>query len=698
MSGRSVRAWLDERAQAYGRVITVLCLNLPLVALALARHLEGVPVTGLGGLYAGLVFLGYYALALIALVSVGFVVAVVSRRLAFMACGALLTVALFYLVTNSFVYRLYRLHVDVFWLQYLTWSYSGQGITSSILATAAGVLAGIVALEVGLFYLAARVKSRGKLAAAFVVTSLIAFAASQVLHIVAYERDDSRVTTITTQLPLYHPITSHRRAVRYGDLVPLVRGSGGASPAGELTTLRYPLREVTCQGSRAERPPNILLIVLESWRYDAMDSVTTPNIHALARRSSVFLNHFSSGNTTPHGVFGLFYGIHPTYWTAVKANAPAIDNPVLIDALQENGYALGIYAPDSRFDRHKIKDAVFRGIAVHESFQGGRPDQRDRDLSRQLLAFMRTAQRRGQPFFASAFYKSTHFSYYYPDSTARFRPSRDLNVALTEYTTNLTPYVNDYRNAVAYVDRLLGELLQAMAETGLLDSTIVVITSDHGEELNDNRTGHWGHTGNFTSYQARVPMVVYVPGRRPRQVRQPTAHVDLPATLLQGALRCGDDVGAYANGFNLLGPLPEARPIVLGGYTGHAIVIADDVYAITPMQVRRYKLDSIRTPAGPPRPDLMLEAVEGMQRFYLGTPRPSPSPRTHVTTSPADTGAGPAASQARRQAATLVSPAGIRQRPAAPERELPASPTAPAHAGGRSVGREASESRRAAPR
>jgi membrane-anchored protein YejM (alkaline phosphatase superfamily) len=630
MTARSLRAWLGGRARSYARVVTALCLNMPFVALALARHLDGVVVASLSGAYAALVFVGYYALLLLVLVSAAFVVAIVSRRLAVVACGALIAVALFYLVVNGFVHRLYGLHVDAFWLRYLFWSYDGIGLTRPMLATAATVLVGLLALEWGLFRVAARLKPPGPVAATFAGAAVAAFLASQAIHIVAYERDDPQITAITPQLPFYYPIASHRNALRYGDLMPLVRSSNGASRPSAPQALQYPLRAVRCASTTGTKPPNILLLVLESWRYDAMDSVVTPNMYALGRRSSVFQSHFSSGNSTPHGIFGLFYGIHPTYWTAVKANAATIDNPVLIDALQANGYALGIYAA-SHFDRHKIKDTVFRGIAVHESFAGTRPDDWDRDLSRQLLGFMRSAQRQGRPFFGFAFYKSTHFSYFYPEGAARFRPSRNLNVALAGNTANLTPYLNDYRNAVAYVDRLLGELFAGMRATGLLDSTIVVITSDHGEEFNDNHAGYWGHTGNFTQYQTRVPMIVYAPGRPPGQVRQVTAHVDLPPTLLQEALRCGYDVNAYSNGRNLFGPLAEVHPLVIASYNlNHAIVLADDVYAVFPMHVRRYKLANVRAPAGPPRPDQMRAVTQEMQRFSRPPPgRPSsPVPPT----------------------------------------------------------------------
>ena len=143
-------------------------------------------------------------------------------------------------------------------------------------------------------------------------------------------------------------------------------------------------------------------------------------------------------------MFSLFYGIHPTYWTAVKANSASIDNPVLIDVLGANGYAFGIFA-DSHFERHKIKDAMFRGIEVHESFTGKTPDAKDRDLTERLFAFMEDQHRAGKPFFGFAFYKSTHFNYYYPKDVAPFRPSLKLNIALANANEDPSLFMNDYR-------------------------------------------------------------------------------------------------------------------------------------------------------------------------------------------------------------------------------------------------------------
>jgi membrane-anchored protein YejM (alkaline phosphatase superfamily) len=336
---------------------------------------------------------------------------------------------------------------------------------------------------------------------------------------------------------------------------------------------------------------------------------------AFAERASRFTNHFSSGNSTPTGVFPIFYGIHPTYWAAVKANNAAVHNPVLIDALAANGYAFGIYA-FSHFERHKIKDAVFRDIEVHESFEGATDDARDRDMTEKMFEFMASRKAEGRPFLSFAFYKSTHYSYNYPPDMAPFQPARELNVVLASEADDSAPVRNDYLNSVHYVDALIGDLLDRMEARKLLDDTIVVITGDHGEEFNDSKDNSWGHTGNFTTYQTRVPLIVYVPWQKPRQVTTVTAQVDLPPTLMQEGLGCGQAAKDYSNGLNLFGPLPERRPVVVASYVNHALILGDEVFVSWPLYMQRYRLDGSRGHVGWPAGDLLDQALKEMSAFY----------------------------------------------------------------------------------
>lgn len=617
------RAWFSTRRDTYYRVIAALCLNLPLIFLALTRYLDGVSLASATGIYAGLVIVGYYLVLLLLLVTVAFAVSSFVPRVAVAASGVVIGSALVYLVLDGMIYRVYRFHVDAFWLEYAVGSFRGIGISWEMISIALGVLVAVVAIEWFLFRLARRIPRRGSLAFKVTAVAIAAYMSSQALHIVAYEMNDTRFTNITSQFPFYYPVTSHSDAMKYAHLLPMITETPAMAEETTQQSLIYPLRAVACGSSQVKQRPNIVMILLESWRFDSMADSISPNMYAFSKRSSVFLNHFASANCTPTGVFSLFYGIHPTYWTAVKANAATIDNPVLIDALQDNGYAFGIFA-DSHFERHKIKDTVFRGIDVDETFAGKNADQKDRDLTQKLIAFTHAQRAAGRPYFAFAFYKSTHFSYFYPKDSARFLPAHKLNVVTINKERDPTEFLNDYRNSIHYVDELVGDVLDDLEKSGALENTIVVITSDHGEEFNDNKANYWGHTSNFTGYQTRVPLIVYLPGKAPREVHEMTAHVDVPPTLLIEGLGCGQDVDAYSNGRDLFGSLEGERPMVVTSYVNHAVIMGDDVFSVFPMYVQKYKLWDINEKAGTPKPELAKLAMEGMYRFYRGETGPLP--------------------------------------------------------------------------
>ncbi len=609
-------ARFHRHARFYSRVVVVLGLNIPFLFAALSRYLSGVSWASLGGFYAGLAFLGYYTLILLVVITCLFLLTGAWPRLFLAASGVLITLVLYYFGVDAVVYRILKNHIDAFWLVYLATTFEGVGIGLPQIILGVALLAGVAALEWWLFRLAVRVQAPRRWVIGLTVACVLAYALSQTLHLLGYEANDTRIVALTPQLPFYLPITSHTQAAKYRDRLPMIRESSSSGLSAEAGAFRYPLHEVSCELSDAHRRPNIVILLVESWRADALDAVVTPRMNAFSQRASRFLNHFSSGNSTPAGVFPVFYGIYSTYWTAVKANNALIHNPVLIDALEANGYSFGIYAPHSHFERHKVKDAVFRGIEVHESFEGSTDDAQDRDMTEKLLNFMELQKATGKPFMTFAFYKSTHYPYSYPPDLAPFQPAKELNVILASGNDDSRPVRNDYSNSVHYVDALIGDLLERMQAQKLLDDTIVVITGDHGEEFNDNNDNTWGHTGKFTKYQSQVPLIVYVPWLRPRQVTAVTSQVDIPPTLMQEGLGCGYNTSDYSNGLNLFGPLPDRRALIVSSYVNHALILGEDVFVSWPMYMQRYKLGGSTDKVGWPAGDLLNEALTGMSLFY----------------------------------------------------------------------------------
>jgi membrane-anchored protein YejM (alkaline phosphatase superfamily) len=605
---------IKDTLSEYRRLNAVVALNAPLVTLILLRNTWSLHFDLMSWVYFLSVSLGYYVLAIFILASVSYFVLCPVRKLALGISGLLITAVVYYLLIDSYTLGIISMHIDLFWLEWVINDFNALGLSSETLLSALLALLALFAIEAAIFAVSKRARARRYLVGCSWMLLLLLFVVSQVTHAVGYERNDVRVTGMTPRLPFYMPVTSHRNAVRYGDMLPIGEDKFLPEAADLNGTLQYPLRKIECGKVPDSSLPNIVVLFLEGWRYDMLNDSVTPHINTLAQKSTVGLNHFCSGNSTVAGVFGFFYGLHPTYWSAVKANNAVIHNPVLMDVLAENDYTFGIYAK-SNFERHKVKDAVFRDIDIHEDFAGRTPVEQDADMTGQLISFLHDQKQTGKHFMAYAFYKANHAPYWYPPTDTVFRPAGDKNLMASDDHADPTRYLNDYRNATRYVDRLVGNVLDELDTLGLMKNTIVIVTTDHGEEFNDDKTGCWGHGSNYTQYQIRVPLIFYAPNRAPSHIEQVTCHVDVVPTLLEEYFGCLNPAGDYSNGRNLYRDGGEKRPLVIGSYVNHAFVIEDNIHEISPLYVREYKLSSVKAKASPPSVPMIKQIAAEIGRF-----------------------------------------------------------------------------------
>ena len=607
--------WLNQAADLYRHLIIVLVLNVPVIYLILLLNTRNVNSTILSWIYFSCVVVGYYVLPLLFVVSIAFLLFFPLKKFAFIPIVAIIIVFVYFLLIDSFAYKIAKIHIDHFWLEWVLNDFESFGLQPSTIRNILFALFGIIAVEISIFTIARRIWKPKFLVATFWLFVVLSFGISQVVHAVAYQKNDVRITSLTPKLPVYLPITSHKNAVKYGGFLPISENETSGTVSECRGSLKYPLCNMKYNVPPDTKLPNIVIVFLESWRFDMMNEKVTPNIFVLSQKSSVFLNHFSSGNSTVAGVFGFFYSLDATYWAAVKANNVLIDNPVLIDALKENDYTFGIFAK-SNFKRHKIKDAVFRGIEVHESFAGQSAVEQDMDMTRQVISFIREQHSNRKPYLTFAFYKSNHFPYRYPKEDSVFLPAEDINLMFAKDDTDPVYYRNDYMNSTHYVDRLIGDIIQQLDSLGDMANTVIIITTDHSDELNDNRANYWGHGSNFTKYQTMVPLVLYLPDREPQQIDYPTSHIDIAPTLLQEFFGCTNDIRDYSNGRDLFEKPTGVRPFVIGSYVNHAFIIEDNVYEIYPTYTKKYKLCNINIEAFPPFPDILKVIKEEISRFY----------------------------------------------------------------------------------
>jgi membrane-anchored protein YejM (alkaline phosphatase superfamily) len=393
-------------------------------------------------------------------------------------------------------------------------------------------------------------------------------------------------------------------------LLPEREGSLPALPHG-TSSLRYPAAPLHCERSAA--PPNVLLVVIEEWRFDALDPVTTPEIWRLAERGQRFDRHFSTGNASRYGVFGLMYGLHPSYWDRVLAEQRG---SLLVEEALRQGYRFLVRGSASlahpEFDRTVF--ATLRGeIPLRTPGKSAR--ERDRRITDDFLAFLGEGER---PFFGFLFYDSPHSLDYPDDLAVPYAPVwEEVDHLALHPGFDPRPFRNRHNNAVFYVDRLVGEVLARLRDLDLEGDTIVLVTGDHGEEFNDTKQNYWGHNSNFSRYQTQVPLVVHWPGRAPARHAGMTSHVDVVPTLMQRVLGCVGPPRQYSNGFDLFAPDRPQFVSVGGGSTGTAVVETQRITLVERYAgLRVLDLEWRELPGEPPSTEHLRDVLDEMSAFY----------------------------------------------------------------------------------
>jgi membrane-anchored protein YejM (alkaline phosphatase superfamily) len=320
--------------------------------------------------------------------------------------------------------------------------------------------------------------------------------------------------------------------------------------------VRYPLAPVT-RDPAAPRY-DIVWLVSESWRADMLDPAIMPATCAFAAQALDFRHHFSGGNGTRMGMFSMFYGIYGSYWFSFLNETRG---PALIDLLLDSGYETAIYT-SAVFSYPEFDKTIFRRIPTADLHEGDEKLPGWKNDRKNVTHLLDDIDHRdpARPFFAFMFFESPHAQYYFPEESVIRRPYlENFNYAITNLEANIGLIKNRYINACHHLDSQLARVFAHLEEKGLLDSTIVIVTGDHGEEFLEK--GHWGHHGAFTDEEIRVPLVIWAPGQAPRQETRMTSHLDLVPTVMTqlGVTNPPED---YSLGHDLFGPDRPERPVV----------------------------------------------------------------------------------------------------------------------------------------
>ncbi len=339
-------------------------------------------------------------------------------------------------------------------------------------------------------------------------------------------------------------------------------------------------------------PPNLVLVVVDTLRADHLGVYgygrpTSPALDRLAAESAVFTQARAQAPCTFPSVNSLLTSRHPWTFSGQPHGHLGIppEIPTLASRLRRAGYrTVAVSASPvvrdspSRLNRQGGFGAGFDLFLEGCSWQEGRCVQRQ---ARRVLSLV------AEPFFLYLHYLDPHDPYRAPDGATPFAgpppagasdavaAGNPLPAAERLYGAGeagltageLTHLRDRYDEEVAWADRQLGDLHRLLADHGLLETTLLVVTADHGESFLEH--GHLRHCRSVYDEELRVPLLVRLPGGTDgaagTRVEEPVALLDVAPTLLDyaGAL---DPAGGWVG--RSLRPWLEGRDGEAAGGVG----------------------------------------------------------------------------------------------------------------------------------
>ena len=384
----------------------------------------------------------------------------------------------------------------------------------------------------------------------FVLAIIIAFIlADKSMYAVADLFGETYILQLSRAFPLYQPLTVKRTFRKYFGYEAAKKTSVRINKS---SLLNYPKEELDF--STIEDKPNIIMLVLDAWRFDMHNEEVTPNIYRFAQENIEFTNHFSGGNASRFGVFSLLYGIYGNNWHLVVQNQTS---PVLLDYLMKLDYDFKITA-SARLTYPEFRRTAFSLLQdyIEDDFPGSGAEQKDLLQTNRVIDWMKSVENSDKPFFLFSWLDAPHGPYSYPNEFEIFTPSKKSANYITTSGKDYDLLRNSYKNAIAFNDHLIGRIINYLKTSPHYDNSIIIITADHGEEFNEH--GFLGHTSAFTKYQSQVPLVIHIPEKyrknnnliKPVRHNYMTSHNDIIPFLME-TLGCKSSADIYSNGLNI---------------------------------------------------------------------------------------------------------------------------------------------------
>jgi arylsulfatase A-like enzyme len=336
------------------------------------------------------------------------------------------------------------------------------------------------------------------------------------------------------------PVEGRGRSSRLELQLELVTGDGAPRPlpsGGWLAVAEPMVLDLDALPDRR----GVLLVSIDTLRRDHVGfhgygKPTTPALDALAAAGTVMDDAVSVSSWTLPAHVSMMTSVEPAAHGAVHSlqgfNRKVPTLPALLrhagfatHAITSHLYVSPQYGFDEGFDQ---LDYVY--------------DRKGLDVANRAIEFLDGVGDR--PFFLFLHFYDPHWHYAPPDELLKQFETEPYTGTITgswwqlRNRTKATTSEADLRHLralydgeIRYTDDQLARVLRRLRETGRADHTLVVVTSDHGEEFLEH--GSWEHQRTLYEEVVRIPMVVRGPGvARGRRVTEPVSLLDVAPTVL----------------------------------------------------------------------------------------------------------------------------------------------------------------------
>lgn len=475
---------------------------------------------------------------------------------------------------NMQVYKIYRFHINGFILNLLTGPGAGDifDFDTKLYLTEGAMLLGILALCIGLWFLASRIEGRcqKRHVVGGITFGLICLLLANGIYIYGSFVVRPSIMKSTRLVPYYFPLSTTSLLKDLGFERKVLELDSAEAGSGDMI---YPLNSIQVDSTLVKRP-NVVLILIDSWSKLSHTEECMPNLWQLAHEEQWYDNHVSCSNGTRYAVFGMFTGIQPYYYTAFESSRIS---PVLVDRLMEEGYDFRAY-PSATLKSPPFDRILFQNIPnLRTDTKGESAFERDQKIKNDLIADLPELKKGERPFFTFIFFDLLHAYSLPKELLTRFQPSWEYgNFSVLNNDMDPTPFWNLYRNSAYQVDKMVGELVGELKKQGMYDNTLIYITGDHAQEYNENHKNYWGHNSNFSQYQIGVPLIVHEPGDSiPHRYHHRTTHYDFVPTLMHDYLGVTNPIEDYTAGRMLSDTTPRLWHFV-GNELRYAFLVEGD--------------------------------------------------------------------------------------------------------------------------